>query len=951
MNIWDLSFGLRWNKAQIKKETDDLKNSFKKVWDDIEKELGKNTLWWMEKKVKLLREELNKTEIGTKRFKDLQKELVNTEKQLDKLITSAGKTESAFGWLWKAFVWFFAIDKIKDWILWIVNLAREAEKIQVRFTNFTGSVKEANDIIGMLRETSIKTPFELTELTDAWMKLMAIAWITKNDLIPTITDLWDIASSQWKGINQVVEAYNDAIVWEFERLKEFWIRAEVVWDKVTFTFKWQQTQVEKTQEAISNYIRSLSDVEWVQGSMETQSKTLDGQLSNLSASWNNLWTTIWLSVLPYLKDFVDILNVIIWWLLWTGKVILSLWKILVGSFVTSLVIVWEVIWKSLWYLSENFGKLWKNIWTFAKYVIDNFSIIAWNIPAIFWAWLDSITEKLSIWWNKAINFINSISEKIWAPIIKPIDFRTNLWWWMKELKWMWNMENLTPFWDLSLTSKSFGMLTDEIDKLWSSFEKVESIWTWAIEKTTTKIKEQAITLNLLNKKLNDLKDKLWWVAVGSDEFLKIQAEIKKTQEEIEKAEWKKSWWSGKSEKVKQAEKESKFYEELNKKNKEEDDKLFDQKMEREKKEVEEFQKNQKKKYDTLKDGYEKWKDFLNKQIEDSKKQVKSFDDDIKKLQETINWIQKEIDDLEWSKGMTLWERNIEIVKRELAIQEELNKSKREWINISLAESLWMETLKNMQNWWISEIWWWKIEDLIKVIELQKELNNLSKEKQLITSNASETELAEAKRINELNPTAKFLEDFEKEKLILEGKKKVEEQKLIDLETQKKAEQTIIETFTKAKEELDARYAKNASDIEATITDNLISETNNRDWVLEAFKNRQLQRIQDIKDAQKSIDVQGENTDLSLKPASLPWFSNGWYTWDGQLNEVAWIVHKWEYVIDNATIKRLPGIIWDIEASKRWVSNINNSKSVTMPGVVVNNQVDLELLLDKIKFRM
>ena len=66
-----------------------------------------------------------------------------------------------------------------------------------------------------------KTPFEFPELTDVALKLKNVAGIGDKELIPMLTNLGDIASSQGKGISQIVEAYNDAITGEYERLKEF----------------------------------------------------------------------------------------------------------------------------------------------------------------------------------------------------------------------------------------------------------------------------------------------------------------------------------------------------------------------------------------------------------------------------------------------------------------------------------------------------------------------------------------------------------------------------------------------------------------------------------------------------------------------------------------------------------------------------------------------------------
>jgi hypothetical protein len=79
---------------------------------------------------------------------------------------------------------------------------------------------------------------------------------------------------------------------QFERLKEFGIKAAKEGDKIVFTFKGQKTAVEANSESIQKYILSLGKVEGVQGSMAAISKTLVGQISNMKDSWDQLLNTL-----------------------------------------------------------------------------------------------------------------------------------------------------------------------------------------------------------------------------------------------------------------------------------------------------------------------------------------------------------------------------------------------------------------------------------------------------------------------------------------------------------------------------------------------------------------------------------------------------------------------------------------------------------------------------------
>jgi hypothetical protein len=52
-----------------------------------------------------------------------------------------------------------------------------------------------------------------------------------------------------------VEAFNDAITGEFERLKEFGITAKANGDKVALTFRGQTVEVKKTADGIGEYLK------------------------------------------------------------------------------------------------------------------------------------------------------------------------------------------------------------------------------------------------------------------------------------------------------------------------------------------------------------------------------------------------------------------------------------------------------------------------------------------------------------------------------------------------------------------------------------------------------------------------------------------------------------------------------------------------------------------------
>lgn len=197
--------------------------------------------------------------------------------------------QSAIGSVAKVTAGLFAVDKLLDFGRSVFNVTAEFQKFEAVLTNTLGSNSAANAALRQITEFAAKTPFQVNELTGSFVKL------ANQGFVPTLNQmrsLGDLASAMGKSFDQLTEAIIDAQTGEFERLKEFGIRAQKQGDKVTFTFKGVKTQVDFTADSIRQYILSLGEVEGVTGGMEAQSKTLGGTLSNLADAWDQLQLSI-----------------------------------------------------------------------------------------------------------------------------------------------------------------------------------------------------------------------------------------------------------------------------------------------------------------------------------------------------------------------------------------------------------------------------------------------------------------------------------------------------------------------------------------------------------------------------------------------------------------------------------------------------------------------------------
>jgi hypothetical protein len=183
----------------------------------------------------------------------------------------------------------FAIDRVLAFGKAVISITAEFEKLEAVLTNTLGSRSKARLALIEIAKFAAQTPFAVKELTEGFVKLANQGIVlTQNEM----RRLGDIAASTGKDYLMLVEAIIDAQVGEFERLKEFGIRASKEGEKVTFTFKGVKTQVDFTTESIRNYIFALGDAEGVSGSMAKISETLAGQISNAGDNFDTFFNNL-----------------------------------------------------------------------------------------------------------------------------------------------------------------------------------------------------------------------------------------------------------------------------------------------------------------------------------------------------------------------------------------------------------------------------------------------------------------------------------------------------------------------------------------------------------------------------------------------------------------------------------------------------------------------------------
>lgn len=170
----------------------------------------------------------------------------------------------------------------------LIDVAREFDVINASLVTMTGSTEAAQEAFDQIRQFATTTPYDLAQVANAFVKLKAMGLDPSE---AALQSYGNTAAAMGKSLDQMVEAVADAATGEFERLKEFGIRASSEGDRVKFTFQGVETTVRKNSEAIQGYLLGLGEINFA-GAMADRSETLDGALSNLADSWDNLFLTI-----------------------------------------------------------------------------------------------------------------------------------------------------------------------------------------------------------------------------------------------------------------------------------------------------------------------------------------------------------------------------------------------------------------------------------------------------------------------------------------------------------------------------------------------------------------------------------------------------------------------------------------------------------------------------------
>ena len=207
-----------------------------------------------EKAIRNLGDKFDEAEKDTKR---LSKSLGKLSDITKKAIVGIGATITALG-------------------VGVLKTGASFEKLEAQLKTATGSADGAREAMSFVREFAKNTPFQVEQITGAFIKLKNLGLEPSER---ALTSYGDTASAMGKDLDQLIEAVADATTGEFERLKEFGIKTKSEGDRVSFTFRGVTTTVGKNAKEIQEFLIGLGET-ILAGAMSEQMGTLNGVISN-----------------------------------------------------------------------------------------------------------------------------------------------------------------------------------------------------------------------------------------------------------------------------------------------------------------------------------------------------------------------------------------------------------------------------------------------------------------------------------------------------------------------------------------------------------------------------------------------------------------------------------------------------------------------------------------------
>lgn len=185
----------------------------------------------------------------------------------------------------------FAVDKIKDFVMEVVNVRGQFQQLEVAFKTMLGSGEKASKLMNQLVRTAATTPFDLQSVAQGAKQLLAYG-TAAEDVNDTLIKLGDIAAGLSLPLGDLVYLYGTTVTQGrmfTQDMRQFMGRGIPMEEEIAKVMGVAEQEVaglvtagKVTADVFKKAIDGMAaEGGKFGGLMEAQSKTITGQISNI----------------------------------------------------------------------------------------------------------------------------------------------------------------------------------------------------------------------------------------------------------------------------------------------------------------------------------------------------------------------------------------------------------------------------------------------------------------------------------------------------------------------------------------------------------------------------------------------------------------------------------------------------------------------------------------------
>lgn len=175
----------------------------------------------------------------------------------------------------------------------LFSVAGKFEQLKIQLEGMYGSTAKANEAFRWIKTFAKETPFELEEVTKAFVVLKNAGL---EPMKGGLREAGDAAAGMSSDVVEAAKAMADAMTGEFERLKDLGITASTSGNKVRLSWVKNEREVSKVVEKTDKVALAMAVAAgWSDkfaGSTKRQSQSFFGMISNLKDSWTDFLSRI-----------------------------------------------------------------------------------------------------------------------------------------------------------------------------------------------------------------------------------------------------------------------------------------------------------------------------------------------------------------------------------------------------------------------------------------------------------------------------------------------------------------------------------------------------------------------------------------------------------------------------------------------------------------------------------